>query len=147
MGRWYPVGRMRHLRRTQLRPALALVALLLAGLTAGLAPGTAQADRLADARAEADRVQAQLDQLGSDVEAAAERYNAAQLQLDETNAKISENQKLLDASRNNLKVSRAELSQILVDAYRQGDPDMVAMLLNANSIDVAGRPCGRHGTR
>jgi cell wall-associated NlpC family hydrolase len=135
MGRWYPAGEMRHLRRIQLRPALALAALLLAGLAAGLAPGTAQADRLADARAEADRVETQLDQLGRDVEAAAERYNAAQLQLDETNAKIRENQKLLDASRSNLRVSRAELAQILVDAYRQGDPDLVAMLLNANSID------------
>lgn len=132
--RWYPVGQMRHLRRTHLRPALALIALMVAGLAAGLAPGAARADRLADARAEADQVQAQLDQLGSDIEMAAERYNAAQLQLDETNAKISENQKLLRASKSNLKVSRQELSQILVDAYRRGDPDMIAMLLNANSI-------------
>ena len=135
MDRWYPLRQMRHLRRTHLRPALALIALVLAGLAAGLAPGSARADRLADARAEADRVQAQLDQLGADVESAAERYNAAQMQLDETNAKIAENQKLLEASRSNLKVSRQELAQILVDAYRRGDPDTIAMLLNANSID------------
>ena len=126
---------MRTARRIHLRPVAALAALLLAALAAGLAPGSAAADHLADVRAQADKAQAELDSLNSQIEVAAERYNAAQVKLDETNSKISENRKLLDASRHNLKVSRAELSAMLVDAYRQGDPDLVAMLLNANSID------------
>lgn len=133
--RCYPVGQMRHLRRPRLRPAAALLALLAVATTAGLAPGAAQADRLADARAEADQAEAELQSLNDQVAAAAEQYNAAQVQLDETNAKISENQKLLRASKSNLRVSRQELSQMLVDAYRQGNPDLVAMLLNAGSID------------
>ncbi|MEI6688461.1 MAG: NlpC/P60 family protein [Thermoleophilia bacterium] len=126
---------MRNTRRPRLRPAAALCALLAVALTAGFLPGAAQADRLADARAEADKAQVELQSLNDQVAAAAEKYNAAQLQLDETNAKISENKKLLDASKTNLRVSRQELSQMLVDAYRQGNPDLVAMLLNAGSID------------
>jgi cell wall-associated NlpC family hydrolase len=104
-------------------------------LTAGFAPGAAQADRLADARAEADKAQAELQSLNDQVAAAAEKYNAAQVELDQTNAKIAENQKLLDASKSNLRVSRQELSRMLVDAYRQGNPDLIALLLNAGSID------------
>jgi cell wall-associated NlpC family hydrolase len=90
---------------------------------------------LADARAEADRAQSELEVLDDRVAVAAEQYNAAQVQLDETDAKISENQKLLRASKSNLAVSRVELSRMLVDAYRQGNPDLVALLLNAGSID------------
>ena len=135
VGRCYPVGQMRHLRRPRLRPAAALLALLAVALFAGFAPGAAQADRLSEARAQADQAEAELQSLNDRVAAAAEAYNAAQVQLDETNAKIAENQKLLRASKNNLRVSRQELSQMLVDAYRQGNPDLVAMLLNAGSID------------
>jgi cell wall-associated NlpC family hydrolase len=126
---------MRHLRRPRLRPAAALTALLVVALAAGFAPGAAQADRLSEARAQADQVQAELASLDQQVATAAENYNAAQVQLDETNAKISENQKLLRASKSNLRVSREELSRMLVDAYRQGNPDLVALLLNAGSID------------
>jgi len=134
-GHCYPVGQMRHPRRPRLRPAAALLALFAVALFAGFAPGAAQADRLTEARAQADQAEAELQSLNDQVAAAAEKYNAAQLQLDETNAKIAENQKLLHASKNNLRVSRQELSQMLVDAYRQGNPDLVAMLLNAGSID------------
>ena len=134
-GRCYPVGEMRHPRRPRLRPVAALIALLFVALAAGFAPGAAQADRLADARAEADRAQSELEVLDDRVAVAAEQYNAAQVQLDETDAKISENQKALRASKSNLAVSRVELSRMLVDAYRQGNPDLVALFLNAGSID------------
>ena len=134
-GRCYPVGQMRHPRRPRLRPVAALIALLFVALAAGFAPGAAQADRLADARAEADRAQSELEVLDDRVAVAAEQYNAAQVQLDETDAKISENQKALRASKSNLAVSRVELSRMLVDAYRQGNPDLVALFLNAGSID------------
>ena len=134
-GRCYPVGQMRHPRRPRLRPVAALIALLFVALAAGFAPGPAHADRLADARAEADRAQSELEVLDDRVAVAAEQYNAAQVRLDETDAKISENQKALRASKSNLAVSRVELSRMLVDAYRQGNPDLVALLLNAGSID------------
>ena len=126
---------MRILRATHLRPAAALVALLALALVAGLAPGTASADRLAEVRAQADKAEVELNALNEQVGVAAERYNAAQVRLDETNAKIAENRRLLRVARHNLGVSRSELAAMLVDAYRQGDPDLVAMLLNARSID------------
>ncbi len=66
---------------------------------------------------------------------AAERYHAAQAELEETDRKIDQNQRVLKASKSNLRVSRNELRTMLVDAYRRGDPDVIAFLLSANSID------------
>ncbi len=119
----------------RLRSGAALMTLLLVAVIAAVLPGASRADELADARAKADQVQRQLDALDAQVASAAEAYNAAQVQLDETKVKISENKKLLNASQQNLEVSRVELSNMLVDAYRRGDPDIVAFLLTADSID------------
>ena len=126
---------MLNVRNIRLRPVVSLLALIVVALIAGFAPGAAHADRLASARAEADRAQADLQVLNDKVAVAAEAYNAAQQQLDETNAKIDENQQVLASTKSNLSVSRHELSSMLVDAYRQGNPDLIAFLLNANSID------------
>ncbi len=126
---------MLNARITRLRPVVSLLALIVVALIAGFLPGAAHADRLASARAEADRAQADLQGLNDKVGVAAEVYNAAQQQLDETNAKIDENQRILATSKANLQTSRQELSSMLVDAYRQGNPDLIAFLLNANSID------------
>ena len=126
---------MLNARSIRLRPVVSLLALIVVALIAGFAPGAAHADRLANARAEADQAQADLQVLNDKVAVAAEAYNAAQQQLDETNAKIDENQKVLATTKSNLSVSRRELSTMLVDAYRQGNPDLIAFLLNANSID------------
>lgn len=126
---------MPYARSSRLRPVAALLALVAVAALAGLDPGAARADRLAEARAEADRVEAELAGLNDQVAAAAEAYNAAQIELDRTNAAIAENQRILSASKSNLRVSRAELERMLVDAYRRGDPDVVAFLLSADSID------------
>ncbi len=126
---------MLNARNIRLRPFVSLLALIVVALIAGFAPGAAHADRLANARAEADQAQADLQVINDKVAVAAEAYNAAQQQLDETNAKIDENQQVLAATKSNLSVSRRELSTMLVDAYRQGNPDLIAFLLNANSID------------
>ena len=126
---------MLNARSNRLRPVVTLLALIVVATIAGFMPGAAHADRLASARAEADRAQAELQVLNDKVGVAAEAYNAAQQQLVETNAKIEENQQILATSKANLQVSRQELSSMLVDAYRQGNPDLIAFLLNANSID------------
>jgi len=126
---------MLNARSTHLRPVVSLLALIVVATIAGLMPGAAHADRLASARAEANQAQADLQVLDDKVGMAAEAYNAAQQQLDETNTKIDENQIILATSKSNLHVSRQELSRMLIDAYRQGNPDLIAFLLNANSID------------
>ena len=126
---------MLNARTNRLRPVVSLLALIVVAMLAGFLPGAAHADRLASVRAEANRAQADLQVLNDKVGMAAEAYNAAQQQLDETNAKIDENQRILATSKANLQTSRRELSSMLVDAYRQGNPDLIAFLLNADSID------------
>lgn len=109
-----------------------MVALMLVGLVFAAVAG---ADRLADAQAEADRVERELVDLNVQVGVAAEAFHAAQAELERTDRRIEENKRILRISRSNLKASRAELDTMLVDAYRRGDPDIVAFLLSANSID------------
>lgn len=122
-------------RGPRLRRVVA-VAFSTALMIVGLAfAATAGADRLADAQAEADRVEQELAALNVEVGMAAERYHAAQAELEETDRKIDQNQRILKTSKSNLRVSRNELRTMLVDAYRRGDPDVIAFLLSANSID------------
>ena len=107
---------MLNARSIRLRPVVSLLALIVVALIAGFAPGAAHADRLANARAEADQAQADLQVLNDKVAVAAEAYNAAQQQLDETNAKIDENQQVLAVTKSNLSVSRRELSTRIAKA-------------------------------
>ena len=112
--------------------------------------GSAHADRLADRQAEADRVQAQLQQMDADLSKAIEAYDRAQTRLDSTEAAIRDNAQQLDVTRRNLEVAQTELSKQLVSDYRTGDPDAIGVLLGAGSmsdmlerIDIVKRSSGR----
>jgi cell wall-associated NlpC family hydrolase len=96
--------------------------------------GSAHADRLSDRQAEADRVQAQLQQMDADLGKAVEAYDAAQTRLDRTEADLRDNALQLAATRQNLQVAQVELSNQLVADYRSGDADAIAVLLGAGSM-------------
>jgi cell wall-associated NlpC family hydrolase len=107
---------------------LAVVVLL------ALLGGSASADRLADKRAEATRVQSELDQMDVALSKAIEAYDAAQTRLDATEAAIRENELELAITRKNLAVAQSDLTSQLVADYRSGAPDTIAVVLGAASI-------------
>jgi len=107
---------------------LAVVVLL------ALLGGSASADRLADKRAEATRVQSELDQMDVALSKAIEAYDAAQTRLDATEAAIRENELELAITRKNLAVAQSDLTSQLVADYRSGSPDTIAVVLGAASI-------------
>jgi cell wall-associated NlpC family hydrolase len=105
---------------------------------------------LADRQAEADRVQAQLAQMDTDLSKAIEAYDRAQTRLDDTEAEIRDNARQLQITRANLAIAQGELSHQLVADYRSGDPDAIGVLLGAGSmsdmlarIDIVKRSSGR----
>ncbi len=129
------------------RGLLGVVALLVLFALLG---GSAHADRLADRQAEADRVQAELSRMDSDLSKAIEAYDRAQTRLESTEAAIRDNAQQLDVTRRNLEVAEGELSKQLVADYRTGDPDAIGVLLGAGSmsdmlarIDIVKRSSGR----
>jgi len=96
--------------------------------------GSADADRLSDKRAEATRVQNELDQMDTDLAKAIEAYDAAQTRLDATEAAIRENELELGITRKNLAIAQSDLTSQLVADYRSGSPDTIGVLLGAASI-------------
>ena len=107
---------------------LAVVVLL------ALLGGSADADRLTDKRAEATRVQNELDQMDVALAKAVEAYDAAQTRLDATEAAIRENQLELAITKKNLAIAQSDLTTQLVADYRSGSPDTIGVLLGAASI-------------
>jgi cell wall-associated NlpC family hydrolase len=120
------------MRRPGARAALVLGA-ALAALAAMTGP-VARADTLADRRAEADRVQAQLDVLDARLERTTEAYNAARQRLADTGRAIRLNERELKVTEQNLTVASDELAAELVNAYRRGSPDAIQLMLTAGSI-------------
>jgi cell wall-associated NlpC family hydrolase len=110
------------------------IALAIAALAA--APSGTNADTLADRQAEADQVQAELAQLDHDLEAAIEAYNAASQRLAETEERVAENTRRLEITRGNLAVAQGELNEALVNAYMHGDPDLMQVVLSADSLSA-----------
>jgi cell wall-associated NlpC family hydrolase len=96
--------------------------------------GSAHADRLSDRQAEADAVQAQLQQMDADLAKAVEAYDAAQTRLEKTEADIRDNALQLEITRQNLQLAQGELSSQLVADYRAGDADTIGVLLGAASM-------------
>ena len=96
--------------------------------------GSADADRLTDKRAEATRVQNELDQMDVALAKAVEAYDAAQTRPDATEAAIRENQLELAITKKNLAIAQSDLTTQLVADYRSGSPDTIGVLLGAASI-------------
>jgi cell wall-associated NlpC family hydrolase len=114
-----------------------LAAAVVVALLAVVAPAHAG---LASKRAEAARVQAQLAALDAKLERATEAYDRAHGRLTQTEHAIADNQTGLRLAQANLRVAKADLAQVLVDSYKNGDPDAVQVLLSASSLsDVVDR--------
>ncbi len=92
-------------------------------------------DAIPGKRAAAIAAQARIDALNNQLEPAIEAYNQATAQLGQVQARIRENKKQIAVVKSNIAKSRADLGQKLALAFRQGEPDVVAAILAAGSLD------------
>jgi cell wall-associated NlpC family hydrolase len=93
----------------------------------------ARADSLAAKRAEADRVQAQLDALNRRLDRAVEAYDRATQQLADTETAIRGTQVALALSEQNLRTTRAALAREVSADFRAGGFDPYAVLLSSTT--------------
>ncbi len=117
---------------------LVIVASLLLLSMSGLAQATTPSIQKAEDQAEALR--ALIDQLDEELSAAAEDYDFAAQQLEDTQAAIKKTQKQIVKSEADLGTVQDRLNQRIVDIYKSGNLSTVAMLLEADSFsDLIGR--------
>jgi cell wall-associated NlpC family hydrolase len=120
------------------RTRTVIIATLVAAFALGTAvtaavadPKDAVAGKMAAARAAHQRANALRDQL----EPAIEAYNQAAAELATVEAQVTENKRELKLTRANLTKGQADLASKLALEYRNGDPDVVAALFSARSLD------------
>ena len=90
-------------------------------------------DEIRGKRAAVEQAKAEYDRLGMELEPAIQRYDAAVAELGEVRHRIDENRTRIAAVRSNMAVSHQQLAERLVDAYKNGDQDIVATLMAAGS--------------
>jgi hypothetical protein len=112
-------------------PALVFVATTLVALPAGADPGS-----VASAQSRAQQVLAQINALDSDLNKAAEAYNAANLRLAQIKRSYAENHRGLLIARKNLHRAQGALARRLVTIYTSGEQDStLAVLLGSENLD------------
>ena len=121
----------RHRRR--LGPVVAAV-VLMAALATLAGAGTAGADQISAKKAEARLAETQLNDLYAREDRAVEAYDRAHAKLDAVKHAIRTNRIQLVAARRNLAQARAQLAQLVVSAYKGGDPDAAMYVLAAQSF-------------
>lgn len=126
--------------RFQRRRQLAAVALVCASIVVSALPAGASppSPSIAAKQSEAARVLEQVNQLDSEVNRAAEQFDAANLHLAQTTKALRVNTQLLRFARANLKRSRSRKEARLVALYTSGESDStVEFVLGATSLDEA----------
>jgi peptidoglycan DL-endopeptidase CwlO len=120
--------------RTGWAPIAALAAASAAGLL--LAVGSASGQSIQSKQAQAQAILAQVQQLDSDVERAAEQYDYANVQLGHIDAQLSTNALHLAAAKKSLVVAQGRIAQRLRDLYVNGQGDStLEVLLGSQSLD------------
>ena len=110
---------------------LAIAVALLATTSATAAPGS-----VASKEAQAQQVLGQIQQIDSQLGAAVEAYNLANVRLAKIESDQRENRHELTIAKSNLKRSQASLATRLVAAYTSPQEDStLAVLLGATSLD------------
>ena len=86
------------------------------------------------AQAEANALQAQLQKLGGQVEAAVEDYDYAKAQLQKTNTAAKKTQAKLDKAEKDLSAAQGQLTERIVQIYKDGQTGALDVLLGATSF-------------
>ena len=115
--------------------ALAIFTLALVGFGSSIA--TSEPASISQKRAQVQRIQAELDGIDQQVEAAAEEYNGAQYQLGKVKERIGENRQQITTTVAALKEKRVVLAQRLRDIYATPEPSLAEVLITSGSITAA----------
>jgi cell wall-associated NlpC family hydrolase len=126
-------------RRGAARAVLAVLAISCGLLIAQTS--AAPASPIADKKRQAAEISQQIHEFDARLETTIERYNQAAAHMKALRQQIVENRVQLSVTRANLKVAQANLAEVLVSSYKDGDSsDPAAILLSASSFsDLVGR--------
>jgi cell wall-associated NlpC family hydrolase len=86
-------------------------------------------------QAEAAQVLAQIQSLDANLELKVEAYNAAQIELDKIAAEQRANERRLRIAKSNLGSAQGNLEERLVELYKNGETDLVEVILGSSSLD------------
>lgn len=111
--------------------SLVVAAMAGAVLLAFTIPAAADPDTTQD---EVSRVRAEITAINQSAEQAIERYNQANVELESTRQKITDNEKALGEAEVALKAAQARFNERVADIYRDGAPDVMDMLLDTSSF-------------
>lgn len=106
-----------------------LVGALLVAPVAGAAPSD-----IASKRAQAQAARVEMQRLGAQLEPAIERYNQAVHELEQVEADIALNRRMIAVTKDNLRVTQGALDEKLEQSYRVGEPDLLASVLSRDSL-------------
>ena len=113
----------------------ALIALLVLPLVLPLLlPSASAADPLSQKKARAKEIMQQLSVLDAKMEKVVESYNAANARLAQVNGSIKRNQRNLDLARYNLQLAKRQLTERVVNMYKQRPVDMLDVILATKSF-------------
>ncbi len=120
--------------RTGWAPIAVLAAASAAGLL--LAVGPASGQSIQSKQAQAQAIIAQVQQLDSSVERAAEQYDYANVELGRIDTELAANAKHLTAAKKSLVVAQGRIAKRLRDLYVNGQGDStLEVILGAQSLD------------
>ncbi len=100
-----------------------------------LATALAAPDDLASKQAEANQVSAEVTSINQQAEQAVERYDEANVMLENTKQKISDNQKELSQSSQKLKTAQERLNKRLSEIYRDGNLSLIDVLFDTSNFN------------
>jgi cell wall-associated NlpC family hydrolase len=120
--------------RARATKATTVVAIAVVGSVVAISAPAASADRIAEKRAEANQVWNEIQAANVRLEATIQRYDAASLRLQQTQAAIKDNTERLAAARRSLAGARRDLAGTLIAGYKSGRPDVLQTVLAARSL-------------
>ncbi len=127
-------------RWTRLAAVTALLVALVATAVPAYADPASFTKKLAAKQAQVDALEAKLDDLDRQAEIAAESYNQATVQLQQTTAQVDTAQNELNNTRTALAVQDQILSNRVANIYRDGNLTAFEVLLDSKSVgDFIGR--------
>ena len=121
------------------RSSLVLVTALVVGalLVLGVGVATPEPAAIQAKRAQVAQIQAELNAIDAQVEAATEAYNGARYELGVIKARIEQNKRQIKGTEADLEKSREVLGQRLRDIYATPEPTLAEVVINSGSITAA----------